>query len=158
MYLTISCSTLFVNSKEKLICCNTQGVTLEEVQQANEVLKKTADEPSSSASSSTTSTQSNSVSSLDRGSRVTSTDWKSQDLVDSAVLRDKDSANSISDRDISNRLSSDINLRRTNSSHETDSSISSWRRSRDEANRKDVSIIFIFSSAKKYKVIKNCSF
>lgn len=128
-------------------------MTLEEVQQANEVLKKTADEPSSTASSSS-STQSNSVSSLDRGSRVSGTDWKSQDFVDTAVLRDKDNANSVSDRDISNRLSSDINLRRTNSSHETDSSsISSWRRSRDEANRKDVSTIFLFSSAKKFKVI-----
>jgi len=106
-------------------------VTLEDVQQANEVLKKT-DVPDSSVTAGTSSI-------TDRSSRIGSTDWKSHDLTDS-VSKDS-SSSTLSDRDISNRLSSDVNLRRTNSSHETDSSsISSWRRSREDASKKEVNM------------------
>lgn len=107
-------------------------MTLEEVQQANEVLRKSDNvDGSSTSAGGSTGTQS----SLDRSSRISGTDWKNQDITDSSVS--KDSASTLSDRDISSRLSGDVNLRRTNSSNDTDS-IPSWRRSREES-KKDVS-------------------
>ncbi|XP_053397557.1 protein phosphatase 1 regulatory subunit 12A-like isoform X13 [Mercenaria mercenaria] len=110
---------------------STQGVTLEEVQQANEVLRKSEPiDPSATSSSAATTT-----SAADR-SKSSSDDRKSQDTTDSV---NKDAISS--DRDVSSRLSADVtsNLRRTNSALDSDSSsLSSWRRSRDiEGNKKD---------------------
>lgn len=121
------------------VCCTfCQGVTLEDVQQANEVLRKTDNVDGSTSSTTTTPSVSSSLS--DRSSRISGSDWKSHDSTDS-VTKDRDSSSALSDRDPSNRLSSDVNLRRTNSALDTDSSsISSWRRSREEGNKKDVSL------------------
>ncbi|KAL4232952.1 hypothetical protein ACF0H5_007640 [Mactra antiquata] len=117
---------------------STQGVTLEDVQQANEVLRKTDPpatttttvDPSSTLSTGATTT---SVSSSERY-KISSEDKKSQDNTDSVPNRTS------SDKDIFSRLSGgDVNLRRTNSSMDSDSSsISSWRRNRDiDASKKE---------------------
>lgn len=114
---------------------------MEDVQQANEVLRKNDPppvDPSTTASSASTTT-----SLLDRYKSF-SEDKKSQDGTDSVPNRTS------SDKDIYSRLSGDVNLRRTNSSMDSDSSsISSWRRNRDvDTSKKEASMTIKFDMLK----------
>ena len=106
---------------------------MEDVQQANEVLRKTDDGSAASTTTATTTTATTTTSagSVDRNKLNDAK--KSQDFTDS---RESYSSN------ISDRLSSDSSVRRTQSSNESDlSSVSSWRRNRverEDASKKDV--------------------
>ncbi|XP_052809885.1 protein phosphatase 1 regulatory subunit 12A-like isoform X9 [Mya arenaria] len=114
---------------------STQGVTLEDVQQANQVLQKPDVDPASTLSTAMTISTATSLADRNRSDGATT---KSQVTTDSS-LGTKDSVSSVlNDKDISSRLTGDVNLRRTQSALDSDSSaLSSWRRSREEAAAKN---------------------
>ncbi|KAH3746432.1 hypothetical protein DPMN_180840 [Dreissena polymorpha] len=135
---------------------STQGVTLEDVQQANAVLSKT--DPSIVTTATTTTTSATlattTIATTETPVATTSlttdtTTTKSQDTsASSSRTSVLGNLNVNNDKDISSRVPVDVNIRRSQSTRETDTaSMASWRKQREDPAKKDDDISATRSSS-----------